>query len=103
MKKTDNELKKAKSFDELLDLKYGEIGTSNREVFEQKANLFVISEMMKFSRKEANITQQQLADKTGTKKNDISKLENGIFDVQLSTLYKVFEIGLGKQVQVLIK
>jgi hypothetical protein len=44
--KNNSALRKAKSFDELLDLKYGKIGTAKRENFEKKAQEFVISEML---------------------------------------------------------
>ena len=97
-----NKIRKAKNFDELLDLKYGKIGTEKRDDFEEKAQYFVISEMLKEARKEAKMTQQQLAEKIGTKKSYISRLENGKCDIQLSTLYKIFEFGLGKQINLLI-
>jgi DNA-binding XRE family transcriptional regulator len=97
-----NKIRKAKNFEELLDLKYGKIGTEKRDVFEEKAQYFVISEMLKEARKEAKMTQQQLAEKIGTKKSYISRLENGKCDIQLSTLYKIFEFGLGKQINLLI-
>jgi len=96
------EMRSAKNFDELLDLKYGKIGTERRDNFEEKAQYFVISEMLKESRKDAGMTQEQLADKVGTKKSYISRLENGKCDIQLSTLYRIFEFGLGKQVNLLI-
>jgi transcriptional regulator with XRE-family HTH domain len=57
--------------------------------------------MLKESRLEAKMTQEQLADKIGTKKSYISRIENGKCDIQLSTLYKIFEFGLGKKVNVL--
>lgn len=91
-------LKKAKSFDELLNIKYGQIGTHDRDVFEEKAQYFVISEMLKESRKEAKMTQEELAVKIGTKKSYISRIENGQCDIQISTLYRIFEQGLGKRV-----
>jgi HTH-type transcriptional regulator / antitoxin HipB len=94
-------IKKSKTFDELLDNKYGKIGTENRDNFEEKAQYFVISEMLKEARKEANMTQEQLADKVGTKKSYISRLENGKCDIQISTLYRIFEFGLGKKVNLL--
>jgi HTH-type transcriptional regulator/antitoxin HipB len=93
-----NEIKNAKNFDELLDIKYGKIGSEKRDEFEVKANYFVISEMLKEARKEAKMTQEQLADKVGTKKSYISRLENGRCDIQLSTLYRIFEFGLGLRV-----
>lgn len=95
------DIKTAKSFDELLDSKYGSIGTQNRDEFEEKAQYFVISEMLKEGRKEANMTQEQLADKIGTKKSYISRLENGKCDIQLSTLYRIFEFGLGKKINLI--
>jgi HTH-type transcriptional regulator / antitoxin HipB len=91
-------IKNAKSFDELLELKYGKVGTESRDDFEEKAQYFVISEVLKAARKEAKMTQEQLAEKVGTKKSYISRLENGHCDIQLSTLYRIFEFGLGKKV-----
>jgi transcriptional regulator with XRE-family HTH domain len=44
------------------------------------------------------MTQQQLAKKAGTNIKVISQLENGNCDVQLSTLYQIFNNGLGKHV-----
>ncbi|MDR0287634.1 MAG: helix-turn-helix transcriptional regulator [Clostridiales bacterium] len=97
----NKEIRKAKNFDELLDIKYGKIGTERRDDFEEHAQYFVISEMLKAARQEANMTQEQLAEKIGTKKSYISRLENGRCDIQLSTLYRIFEFGLGKQVNLL--
>jgi transcriptional regulator with XRE-family HTH domain len=54
--------------------------------------------MLKEARKEANLTQEQLAEKTGTKKSYISKIENGKGNINLSTLIKIFEIGLNKRI-----
>ena len=90
------------SFDELLDVEYGKIGTEKRDEFEIKSQYFVISEMLIQARHEANMTQEELANKIGTKKSYISRLENGKCDIQLSTLYRIFENGLGKKVSLLI-
>lgn len=95
-------LKNATSFDELLEMKYGKVGTSKRDQFEEKAQYFVISELLKEARKDAKMTQEQLADKLGTKKSYISRLENGHCDIQLSTLYRIFEFGLGRKISLLI-
>lgn len=102
MNKKDQAILTAKTFDELLDIQYGEIGTKKRETFETRSQYFVISEMLEEARREANMTQQQLAEKVGTKKSYISRLENGNCDIQLSTLYRIFEEGLGKRVSLLI-
>ena len=96
--KKDDLIRNAKNFDELLDIEYGQIGTEIRDSFEEKAQYFVISEMLKEARREAKMTQEQLANKVGTKKSYISRLENGKCDIQLSTLYRIFEFGLGIKV-----
>lgn len=90
--------KKIKDFDELLDLEHGKIGTETRSKFEEQSQLFIVSEMLKLARKEAKMTQEELATKVGTKKSYISKLENGKVNVQLSTLIRIFEQGLNKRI-----
>jgi HTH-type transcriptional regulator / antitoxin HipB len=91
------QIRDANTFDELLDIKYGKPGTEKRNVFEAKAKAFVVGEMIKEARKEAHLTQEELAKKTGTKKSYISRLENGKIDIQISTLFRIFEEGLGKR------
>ncbi|MBM4166758.1 MAG: helix-turn-helix transcriptional regulator [Ignavibacteria bacterium] len=100
--KKNEAIRKAKNFDELLDVQYGKIGTKKRDAFEARAQYFVISEMLREARREADLTQEQLAEKVGTKKSYISRLENGKCDIQLSTLYRIFEDGLGKRISLLI-
>lgn len=90
------------TFDEHLDQRYGAIGTAERANFEIKAKAFAIGEIIREARKEAHMTQEQLAERTGTKKSFISRIENGRSDIQLSTLYKLMEIGLGKRVNLTI-
>jgi len=92
----------ARSFDELLDLKYGKAGTPERDAHEERASYFVICEMVKDARTEANLTQEQLAERVGTKKSYISRLENGKADIQLSTLFRIFEKGLGRQLRLTV-
>lgn len=95
-------IKNVTNFEELLENKYGKVGSPKRDEFEEKAQYFVISTMLKEARKEAHMTQEELAVKLGTKKSYISRLENGKCDIQLSTLYRIFEFGLGKRVSLLI-
>lgn len=93
-------LKNVRTFDELLDTKYGKAGTKKRNSFERGSDVFMLSVMLRETRRKAGMTQEQLAEKVGTKKSTISRLENGNVDVQLSTLYKIFEDGLGKRVRI---
>ena len=70
MKKMKNEaIRNVSNFDELLDVKYGKVGTKRRDDFEERAQYYVISEMLKEARKEAKMIQEQLAEKIGTKKS----------------------------------
>ena len=89
------------TFDELLDAEYGPMGTPERMKFEADSEAFCLAETLKEHRRLAGLTQQELADKIGTKKSYISKLENGHADIQLSTLFRIFA-GLGKRVTVAI-
>ncbi len=90
------------TLDEHLDQRYGKIGTDKRTAFEIKAKSFAIGEILRDARKEALMTQEQLANKTGTRKSFISRIENGHSDIQLSTLYRLVEIGFGKKVKLSI-
>ena len=101
-KDKDKAIRNAKNFDELFNIQYGKIGEKKRDEFEEAAQYFVISETLKDARKEAQMTQEELANKVGTKKSYISRLENGKCDIQLSTLYRIFEDGLGIRVSLLI-
>ena len=87
-----------KTFDELIEREHGKIGTDSRNQYEESAQMFIVSEMLKEARKEANMTQEQLAEKAGTKKSYISRIENARGDIQLSTLIRIFEKGLNRKI-----
>ena len=91
------------TFEEHLDKQYGKIGTKKRTDFEIKAKAFAIGEIIKDERKLAKMTQEELARKTGTRKSFISRIENGHSDIQLSTLYRLIEQGLGKKINLSIQ
>ena len=95
-------MKNITTFDEHLDGRYGKIGTEKRTEFEIKAKAFASGEILREARKEAKMTQEELAKKTGTKKSFISRIENGHSDIQLSTLYRIVEIGLGRRISLTI-
>jgi transcriptional regulator with XRE-family HTH domain len=58
--------------------------------------------MLKEARIEANLTHEELAEKTGTKKSYFSRIERGLSDIQISTYYKLIELGLGKHLNISI-
>ncbi len=92
-----------KTFSEHLNKRYGEIGSETRTAFEIKAKAFAIGELIKEERKQAKMTQEQLAEKIGAKKSFISRIENGRSDIQLSTLYRLIELGLGRTISLTIQ
>lgn len=95
--------KSTTTFNEHLTNRYGGRGTKKRTEFEIKAKAFLIGEVIKEERRLANLTQEQLAEKIGAKKSFISRIENGQSDIQLSTLYRLLEFGLGKKVELTVR
>ncbi len=91
------------TFEEHLTRQYGERGSEKRTEFEIKAKAFLIGEVIKEERRLAKMTQEQLADKIGAKKSFISRIENGQSDIQLSTLYRLLEFGLGRKVELTVR
>lgn len=89
------------TLDELLDEQYGKVGTPERDEFDKETQAFCLAATLKEERLRAGLTQEQLAERIGTKKTYISRLENGKADVQLSTLFRIFE-GLGRRVSLTI-
>lgn len=92
MKKSNNNLI---SWDDHLDKKYGKAGTPTREKYEQGFEAFKIGVLIQEARKRQHLTQEQLAEKVGTTKNYISRIENNASDIRLSTLMRIINEGLG--------
>lgn len=95
-------MKNVTDFEDLLKVEYGEKGTASRDKYDADSLAFRLGVMLKEARKEAQITQEELAEKTGTKKSYISRIERGQSDIQISTYYKLIEIGLGRQLNISI-
>ena len=96
-KEKQQQIMQCDTFDELLNVKYGPVGTPERDQFEEESDAFILAERLKEERLKAGLTQQQLAERIGTKKSYISRIENGECDLRLPTLYKIFR-GWGKRV-----
>jgi len=96
-------MKNVTKFEDLLVEKYGEKGTVERDKFDSDSLSFRLGVMLKEARKSAQLTQEQLAERTGTKKSYISRIERGLSDIQISTYYKLIELGLGKQLDISIR
>ena len=95
-------MKNATRFEDLLTDKYGKKGTEKRDQYDAESLSFRLGIMLKEARKSAHLTQEQLAERTGTKKSYISRIERGLSDIQITTYQKFIEIGLGKQLNITI-
>jgi len=95
--------KNPKTINEHFDVKYGKVGSDSRTNFEQNAEVYLIAELVKEKRKEANLTQQELADRLNVKRTYISKIERAVGDIRISTLRKIVEVGLGGTLQINVK
>ncbi len=93
---------KTKSLNELKTKYYGKRGTQKRESLEEGYETFKIGYLIKEARKKKGLTQQELADKVGTTKSYISKIENNIKEARISTLQKIVEDGFGGNLELKI-
>jgi HTH-type transcriptional regulator/antitoxin HipB len=81
------------TLDEILDNKYGEKGNPKREEWEQQFEAFRLGALLEEARLKLGMTQEQLAEKCGTNKSYISRIENDASDIRLSTLMKIIQKG----------
>jgi len=86
---------KITTFEEHLNKEYGKRGAVRREKYEQGFESFKLGVMLQELRKQKRLTQEQLAEKCGTTKNYISRIENDASDIRLSTLMRIIQEGFG--------
>ncbi len=88
-----------KDYSAELDKKYGSIGTREREQFEEEAWDFYSGQILQNARREAKMTQAELAARTKTTKSYISKIENGVIIPSVGAFYRIIS-ALGRRVEV---
>ena len=91
------------TLEEFKEKNYGKRGTKERDELEAGYENFKMGALIHDTRIELGMTQQQLADKVGTTKSYISKIENNMKEARISTLQKIVELGFGGQLEVSIK
>ncbi|GAB3203878.1 ribosome-binding protein aMBF1 (putative translation factor) [Pontibacter aydingkolensis] len=91
------------TLDQFKDKHYGKVGTRKRDDLEEGYENFKIGALIHEARLEKGLTQEELAAKVGTSKSYISKIENNIKEVRLSTLKKIIELGLEGHLELSIK
>ena len=91
------------NLNEFKEKHYGEKGTKAREELENGYEHFKLGVRLHEARIEKGMTQEELAKKVGTTKSYISKIENNVKEVRLSTLQKIVQIGLGGHIDLSIR
>lgn len=86
---SDEKWKSLPKFNDKLNERYGAPGTLSRDAFEARAKAWYYAELLKEERKRQKLTQQQLADKIGKKREYISTIERGNSDMQMSTFLQI--------------
>lgn len=91
------------TLEEFKEKNYGKRGTKKRDELEAGYDVFKIGALIQDTRLELGMTQEQLAEKVGTTKSYISKIENNIKEARLSTIQKIIELGFGGRLELTIK
>ncbi len=91
------------TLEQFKECHYGKRGTAKRDQLEAGYENFKIGALIQEARIEKGMTQEELAQKVGTTKSYISKIENNIKEVRISTLQKIVELGLGGHLELSIK
>ena len=86
-------------YDAVLDAKFGKDGTPERARAEEAAYSFYSGQILQDARKEAKMTQSELAERTQTTKSYISKIENGVITPSVGVFYRIIA-ALGMRVEV---
>lgn len=91
------------TLNEFKDKHYGVEGSPKRDELESGYDNFKLGALLHEARLKKGMTQSELAEKVGSTKSYISKIENNIKEVRLSTLQKIVHLGLGGQLDLSIR
>ncbi len=87
-----------RDYDAVLDAKYGKPGTPERQQFEEEAYAFYSGQALRSIRRSEHVTQSELAQRVGTSKSYISKIESGEINPSIAA-YNRLVSALGFQIQ----
>ncbi|MDF9830383.1 helix-turn-helix transcriptional regulator [Parabacteroides sp. PF5-6] len=85
--------------DAWLDQQYGKVGTSEREEFRREAYAYCMGQIIHDARKQEKMTQTELAERIGTNKSYISKVEKGVVEPGISTFCRIID-ALGLKIEI---
>lgn len=86
-------------YDAILESRYGKEGSPERLQFEEEAKAFYAAQLLLQARKEAKVTQSELALRVGTTKSYISKIENGVVEPGVGLFFRLIN-ALGLRIDI---
>ena len=86
-------------YDAALDARYGKEGTPERVKFEEDAYAYYTGLILRDARKDAKVSQAELARRTQTTKSYISRIENGVIIPSVAVFYRMIA-ALGMTVEI---
>ena len=93
------------SIDDIMDAKYGKVGTPEREQFRREAYAYYMGQIIRDTRKSEKVTQQELAERVGVNKSDISKIEKGVIEPGIAMFSNIasalgFSVELNRRIAI---
>ena len=83
------------SMDAVLDKLYGKVGSPEREEFRKEAYSYCVGQIISDARKQEKMTQSELAEKVGTNKTYISRIEKGIIEPGVGLFFRIIDAVIG--------
>lgn len=87
------------SMDAVLDNLYGRVGSPEREEFRREAYAYMMGQLICDARRQEKLTQSQLAQKVGTDKTYISRIEKGLIEPGISMFCRIID-ALGLKIEI---
>jgi ribosome-binding protein aMBF1 (putative translation factor) len=81
---------KVYTLDQVKDEMIGTRGTPERESYEHELQVEILGEMIRMAREKQDLTQEELGNRIGVQKAQISKLERNTNNVTIATILRVF-------------
>lgn len=86
-------------YDVYMDDLYGKEGTPEREAFRAEARNYMLGVILREERKKQHMTQAQLAEKVGTNKTYISRIEKGLIEPGFNLVVRMLE-AMGRRIEI---
>lgn len=87
------------SMDAVLGKLYGKVGTPEREEFRKEAYSYCVGQLISDARKQERMTQAELAEKVGTNKSYISRIEKGAIEPGVGLFFRIID-ALGLKMEI---